>query len=266
MSGKQLKNNLWIGGLVAGGLFFLNIFILISHKPRLEVNSSSLAKPHLTFHIDPAILDTYTDVNVKKITPRAVSSSMNLNLELMGTLISDTPSAFIRNPDMDTCRLYKVNDKVCDAVITNIEPGRVVLRKDALFQELVLIGRGRRITSDSQRAGFWPDVSEIKISRAKMKHEIGAINEILRTIKIEPVQSNSSDELRGYRIDKVPPGSIIEKTGLKNGDIICSVAGYPVRSAKDAVQIFNKVRTFSRIDVGVVRNQRMVMLEYEITD
>ena len=102
------------------------------------------------------------------------------------------------------------------------------------------------------------------ISKFQMMAQMFKANEILSKIKIMPLADAVPNKLKGFRIDNVPPGSIIEEAGIKNGDIIYSVQGQRLQSMQDALAMFNRIQGQSRVEVVLLRNDQPVTLKYEI--
>jgi len=86
----------------------------------------------------------------------------------------------------------------------------------------------------------------------------------LGKVKIMPQADAGSNKLKGFKVDNVPSGSIIEEAGIKNGDIIYSVQGRQLTSMQDALEMFNKVQNQSRLEVVLMRDNKPVTLNYEI--
>ena len=79
-----------------------------------------------------------------------------------------------------------------------------------------------------------------------------------------PVSDTVSNTLLGFSIENVPAGSIIEKAGIKNGDIIHSVQGQRLQSAQDAMQMLGVIRKQSSFEVVLLRQDRPVIVRYEL--
>ncbi len=87
-----------------------------------------------------------------------------------------------------------------------------------------------------------------KVKAKLRKKIIPAANELLAKIKILPMPSAVSNKLKGFRIDNVPPGSIVESAGIKNGDIIYSIEGQQLTSMREAWSIFDQIKIILRKD------------------
>lgn len=68
----------------------------------------------------------------------------------------------------------------------------------------------------------------------------------------------------GVRVEDAPGGSLLEKLGIKTGDIITGVNGQPVNSQGDLVRLYQQFGTLSSIRAEVRRGGTPVMLSYTI--
>lgn len=68
----------------------------------------------------------------------------------------------------------------------------------------------------------------------------------------------------GVRVEEAPGGSLLEKLGIKTGDIITGVNGQPVNSQGDLVRLYQQFGTLSSIRAEVRRGGAPVMLSYTI--
>ncbi len=68
----------------------------------------------------------------------------------------------------------------------------------------------------------------------------------------------------GVRVDDVPTGSLLDKIGLKTGDIITGINGQPVNSQGDLVRLYTQFGTLASIRAEVRRGGAPVVLSYAI--
>jgi type II secretion system protein C len=262
---RFLKDNLWVVGLIVSGLLFLNIFIQGRRLYSIEENQfysyQELGKDSRAF-ASLEILNSIRSLRSRTDT----KFSLVLNLELLGTIIGSPSLAFISCSDSEKHGLYKLNDVVAGARIVSITTGGIILEKDGLRQELLL----KRSTTDAgQDKGLVIDTispNEMIVSRSGVVNQLDRAKQLLAKVKILPVPDISSGRLKGFRIDNVPLGSIIDRAGIKSKDIIYSVAGQRLESTQDALQVFASIQKQSRIAVDVLRNGEPITLTYEFKD
>ena len=68
----------------------------------------------------------------------------------------------------------------------------------------------------------------------------------------------------GVRVEDAPGGSLLDKLGIKTGDIITGLNGQPVNSPGDLARLYQQFGTLTSIRAEVVRAGAPVMLSYTI--
>ncbi len=253
-----IKDNLWIAGLALAGLLFLNIFfqMIRPEHPDAETQLSEETLPQ-----EPKKISRIE----KTIFPAERPEIQSAQLELLGTIMGRTSMAFIFNPQTQSRGLYRVNDRVEGFQIAQILSGKIVLEKDGLTQEIFLTSRrSAQPAKDNQSFLAKDKAGTMIISKFQIMGQLLKANEILSKIKIMPLADATPNKLRGFRIDNVPSGSIIEDAGIKNGDVIYSVQGQRLQSMQDALAMFNRIQSQSRVEVVLLRDEQPVTLRYEI--
>ena len=253
---KYLKDNLWIIGLVVAVLLFLNIFIQSKKSHSYYTENQPYPANDLT-----AKLNRRVSVGEESLKP-----SLNLNLELLGTIIGNPSLAFISELVSSKYGLYKLNELVAGAKIVSITPGRVILDRDGLRQELLLKNSTTSVGEDKRSVIVTLSPTEMVVSKSGALGQMDKANELLAKVKISGVPDPSSDKLKGFRIDNIPSESIIDQAGIQSGDVICSVEGQRLESTQDAIRIFRDIRGRNNIKVDLLRNGNPLTLRYEIRD
>ena len=254
---KYFKNYLWLAGLGATGLLFLNIiFQLNFHKYHSgEIKLAETSEPQETNKRSLVSRMVFPAEPVKTAFPK---------LELLGTMMGNTAIAFIYNPQTGSSGLYKVNDQVGDFKLSRILAGKIVLEKDGTAHEVFLASNRARAAKENESFVAHDDSGTMIISKFQLIGQMFKANEIISKIKIMPLADAVPNKLRGFRLDNVPSGSMIEEAGIKNGDVIYSVQGQRMQSIQDALAMFNRIQSQSRIEVVLLRDDQPVTLRYEI--
>lgn len=68
----------------------------------------------------------------------------------------------------------------------------------------------------------------------------------------------------GVRVEDAPSGSLLDKLGIKTGDIITGINGQPINSQGDLVRLYQQFGTLASIRAEVRRGGAPVMLSYTI--
>lgn len=68
----------------------------------------------------------------------------------------------------------------------------------------------------------------------------------------------------GVRVEDAPSGSLLDKLGIKTGDILTGLNGQPVNSPGDLARLYQQFGTLTSIRAEVLRGGTPVMLSYTI--
>jgi len=249
---------IWTVVLSAAALLFLNILIHAGLRPNRPVLSEETTETAATAQKkDPAVSSAPMKQARVAFVPR---------IELLGTVLGNPSVAFIYDPETDRSGLFKQNDLIAGVRVVSIDSGKIFVEKDGFYCEVLLSKKNTDLAQARENdSGIVHDESgTMVISKFQMMTQMMKANEILAKVKILPLPDAGTNKLRGFRIDNVPSGSIIEAAGIKDGDVICSVQGQQLQSMQDALRMFNKVQNQSRIEVTLLRGDQPITLKYEI--
>ena len=251
------KDYLWITGLVVAVILCGNIFFQMN----LRVNRSG----EISLSEEPRVEEVKKTAIVSPgVFPAEERKTLSANLDLLGTVMGRKATAFIFDPRAGSGGLYRANDLIEGFRIAGILPGKVILEKDGERSELFLVSRPVRAAEDKESIVSRDESGTMIISKFQMVGAMFKANDLLSKIKIMPLADAAPNKLKGFRVDNVPPGSIIEDAGIKTGDVIYSVQGQRLQSMQDALAMFNRIQNQSRIEVVLMRNDQPVTLKYEI--
>lgn len=226
-----------------------------------------------------------------------------LNLKLTGT-VAGTPGnsyAFIEDKNKRKQDLYKIGDKVQDAEIIDIARTKVILRNKGKDEVLLLyedeqkakklqqasvpapaaqtapatrrslLGRGMKPAPSEagsqdqgeQPASQPPTEEGIKtISREEINKNIENLNQFMSQVRLRPYFVEGKSE--GFMISQIAPGSLLEKIGLTNGDVLKSVNGIPIDSPEKAFEVYQQLREETTIVLDIERNRTPQTFTYNI--
>jgi len=251
----------WIIILVVSGLLLLNIFIPRNTQLKLSLKNDL----PVTHFLPPAKTRSQVISEVLNKLERGVPAQTHPpnHLELLGTIIGPPSLAFIHNLKANIQRLYKINDFIEDLKVIGIMRGKVLLLgKDMVWELLLRAGSRQR-----EKAGpaIFQDTSGVMVvDRIEVIKQIPKANELLKKIRISQVSDIETNKVKGFRIDNVPAGSIIEEAGIKSGDIIHSVQDKEIQSMRDAMQSLEQIRNLPLIKVILIRDNLPIILQYQI--
>lgn len=106
------------------------------------------------------------------------------------------------------------------------------------------------------------DDTHYEIERNAVDKTVSNLNEVLQQARAIPNFENGMPD--GYKMLQIVPGSIYDKLGVKNGDVITGLNGDPINDPGKAFQLFNELRTASHLEITVKRSGRKMTMNYDI--
>lgn len=180
-------------------------------------------------------------------------------LDLKGTFVmKKNPSnslAIIEIKKKNQMDFYHIGDIVAGAKIIDIKENKIFMEYG--FQNVILSNKGWYLAPVNPDYTYEVDITETIMNLKKESRS-------LFNLKCKPVIENG--KVIGYRISGIKMGSIIEKLGIKNGDIIKKVNTVPVVSEKDAFMIYQNIMKYGieRVVVKILRNNFPYTLLYHL--
>lgn len=96
----------------------------------------------------------------------------------------------------------------------------------------------------------------------EVEKHISDFPKLLNQAKVVPFIKDGKSE--GYTIKYIEKGSLYEKLGLKNFDIIQKVNGEPIDSMEKAILLFNTLKNEREITINILRSSQPMSLSYHI--
>jgi len=188
----------------------------------------------------------------------------SLHGTLIGTAIAD-PRLYslcqITNPDVNETQIYAMGDKYQNARIYQIEKERVLLDHDGVNEYIDTSGLGPVHRGD---AGGVRQVSEHQyvIARSELNSAITNLPDLATKARIVPSFKNGVAD--GFKLFSIVPDSLYSKIGIQNGDVIRRINGYEMNSADKALEIYQKLRDASHIELEIERRGETLRNAYSI--
>jgi len=70
--------------------------------------------------------------------------------------------------------------------------------------------------------------------------------------------------VNGFKIWRIKPGSLYQKIGIDNGDVIQRVNGMEINSPEKALEIYSKLKNDKNVTIDLLRNGSKVSMNYTI--
>lgn len=216
-----------------------------------------------------------------------------LPLQLNGVIVSRNPNhsiASITLKDQNLSGAYRVGEQIEKkdtisktskilARVTKISPARVyfINRMNQKTEYIDLQKtKTRQITFDSKKASnkkkkkntnnnFLKKIGDFQfqVNRSDVNKYLRDLDSILRDAKVVPHRENG--QLIGWRFQYIKKGSLFEKFGFQESDILTSVAGELPKSQLHAAELFHRFSSsLSKIDIMINRKGKDIPFSWNV--
>ncbi len=203
-----------------------------------------------------------------------------LPLNLIGTVILRNELRSIATiEDKDSQNVYpvRVDDEIPGkAKILSIEPYKVIfINPNSGRREFVDIPEDLNtnamtlgsVTKPSGGATLGASIeqtspNQFNLPRAEVDRAVADLNKVLTEARAIPHTENGV--AAGYKLIQIVPGSIYDKLGLKNGDVLSGLNGEPINDPGKAWEMLNQLKTQSRMELSVKRDGKTSNFVYDI--
>ena len=205
-----------------------------------------------------------------------VGGQTDLRVVLLATLVAEPEvysSALIAEDGRDAHALgYGLGDWLLDeAEIIGIEQKQVKLRrKDGEIEYLAMeeeapkrSTRPSKKTDSDEEDGITKDGEKIIVERSVVDDAMNNIDSLASKIRVVP-HKGSDGEIDGYRLSAIRRGSLFDKLGIKNGDVVHAVNGMALTSTDGAFSAYQTLQNESSFSFDVTRRNQRSTFEYEI--
>ena len=205
-----------------------------------------------------------------KDVPKTERPETELNLELKGTITGDDKDSFAIIEDKDKRKqdLYRLDDTIEDAKLVKILDDRVVLMRNGREESLIMsydknsppVGKPlpRKKATGVKRIS----ATKYELDREAITGAMGDLTTIMTELNVKPYYV--SGEPAGFQVTRITPGSLINKMGLRNGDIVKSINNKMIDSPQQAMELYQQLQSDSSLVIEIERRGRKKTYNYEI--
>jgi general secretion pathway protein C len=223
----------------------------------------------------PPSIDTSVEINDEGLS-KDLPVVGNINYKLVGTVVSQIEKyslAVLVDNSTSTTGVYSVGDQLQDAVITSIERKRMYYKMGNRIEYLDLEEDGKDRSAKFQPAPAAPpppsgegirkiDEGKYIVSQSELEKTLTNLNDVAMQARIVP--NFEGGKANGFKIFNIKSGSIYERIGLKNGDVIQKINGFEINSPDKAFEVYQKLKDAKAISVEINRNGSNMTLDYTI--
>ncbi len=240
-------------------------------RPQIAPTSRSTNQP-LANKISQWHLFGKYEVQKPKPKPKLVEDApeTRLNLKLRGVFASEDKSqarAIIADAKgVDDS--YAIGDEVPGgAILSDIFADKVILERNGQFETLKLpievapsavAGTSPRpSTSSRSPSSSMPPIDTATADQSEiLRHYRDALlndpQSVMGAVRVQPYNKNG--KLEGYRIRPGKDRQLLNKFGLRSGDIVKSVNGVPLDNPIKALEVLRDLSSASSVTIDVERN------------
>jgi len=128
-------------------------------------------------------------------------------------------------------------------------------------------GSGKDAKSGKKDAGAAAGVKKTAegaylVDRREVEHTVANLNEVITQARAVPVLADGKGA--GFKLFNIKPGSIFEKIGLEDGDIVQRVNDTELSDPSKAVGLLEEIQSMGQIKVNFVRSGKTRSYTYTI--
>jgi general secretion pathway protein C len=188
----------------------------------------------------------------------------SLKIALLGTVVGSEQDSFaiIEEKVGKNQALYKLGDSIQGAVVKGILRGKVILTVQGRDKILTIEeeAASRRTSEVARPAEPIKQGESIAIQRSEVEESLENVHQLLSQARVRPHFSEGKPD--GLAIASIKRGSIFEKLGLKNGDIVKGLDGNEIKSPDDVLQMYKKLTLGSEVAIEIERAGEKQILNY----
>lgn len=185
------------------------------------------------------------------------------NLKLVGTYVGagEASSAIIEDPRKGVQDVFQLNEMVFEGgKLSMIRSDRVEIVAGGQT-EVLLLEEG---AADLNSGASGPSATGEEIVVAEADVDAALANLPLLLTELRAVPYFKEGQAVGLRLFAIKSGSLFDKIGLKNGDILKSINENSLADFTQAIKLFEKLKTERSLKVQLERNKEEKTFNYAI--
>ena len=179
--------------------------------------------------------------------------------DLKGTIAVDQSMgyAIVEEKGKGKQKLYRMGEMIGSARLIRITRNTAVLKsgEKEFVMKIKESAEGALMGAIFRRPG-----SGIAISKQEVTQSLGDLKSIMSQAVVRPFFNEGVQQ--GFIISNIVPGSLYQKLGLQNGDVVVDVNNKKLESADDLLQLVNVMQAGGSISVNLMRNGKNETINY----
>lgn len=179
--------------------------------------------------------------------------------DLKGTIAIDTDLGYavVEEKGKGKQKLYRLGDMIGSAKLVRITRNTAVLKS----AEKEFVMKIKEVAEGSGPGRFGQGQgSGIAISKQEVTQSLGDLKSIMSQAVVRPFFAGGVQQ--GFVVSNIVPGSLYQKLGLQNGDVVIDVNSKKLESADDILQLVNVMQAGGSVSVNLLRNGQNETIHY----
>ena len=232
--------------------------------------------------------DVFNSAKPEPEKPKEPPKPTELKLKLWGVVVhNEDARSYCVIEDLNTRKqeLFRINDVVAGlARVKAVEWDRVILDRDGREEILDLAqpgagaGPGGTTVAAARPVAGAAGASDAAATKDPHIEQLGDLAYAVDKTEVDSALDNMNQlftQIRavphfeggaatGFRLFAIRQGSLFDKIGLKNGDILRSINGNPINDPSRALAMLGELRNQRELAVEIMRNKENKTLNYQI--
>ncbi len=247
------------------------------NAPAASVNQGmSVSTPASAAEIIARHLFGEPNADVAVAAPVVVASPLNAKLKGVFAGLPPFPAFAILNFDGKDQPVKVGTEIVPGATLETVFPRHIFLRRNGVIEKLEFEGDAQ--TGSPGMAMAAPRMaSRLPAPPSQFRLNVQSVNQNTTALSRGELQSALQDPRQltnigrvqdnpggGVSVQEAPPGSLLQKLGMLDGDVIRSLNGVPVNSQADLMRLYQHFGQVGQVKVDGLRAGTPLQLNYNI--
>lgn len=206
--------------------------------------------------------ETKSQQKGKRFNENAACSPTKLKITLIGTIFLGSKGesmATVREQGYDEVDIYKKGEEiigVSGAKVHDIQRNKIILNNNG-NKECLEIKLGKFASNQNLIQNTKPSAQEVEggmiiLQASWVESQLGdGFGKVIQSARLVP--STEGNKVRGFKIFSIKSGSLFEKMGFKNGDVITQVND-TVMEAEQGFALYQALQEERDLNIRVLRN------------
>lgn len=227
----------------------------VQNKARTSPSKVEQGKNNST--LDLRVSDNGNPLGIPRTAVEEPKGAASLGLDqihekfaLLGTVVGDKKYALaiIEDKKRQTQTVFKIGESIFGGFITDILKDKIIIQLDG--ESFVFsIGGGAKSRKEEVTPRLDEESKLINVSLRDIQVALADLVLARSKARMVPLSSDLEMGAGGMQLLNLEPGSVFQKMGFKNGDVIEEINGNPIGDPFNAVAIYNLIKEVLPHDV-----------------